>query len=106
LNTLIADKRIKAENFYKNEHNVKLSKLSLNETEKAKEKKREKDTLLCTYYKNFQLALLDELVKLNSWRDVEIITSLPITYLSMRMDNDKNESIIDAKWHPRLCRRL
>lgn len=101
---MIADKRTKAENYYRGQHNVKLTQLSSQEQEK--EKQRERDSLLCTYEDNFQLCLLEQLVRLNSWRDVEIITSIPISYMAVKMENDKNENIVDAKWHSGYCKSL
>ena len=100
LNVLIADKREKVEKYYQNEHTIKLTQLS--SQDKEEEKSMAQKILLCTYEKNFQLLLLEELVNLNSWRDVEIITSLPLTYINSNSNNtqmDKNESILDVKWH-------
>ncbi|CAI2362951.1 unnamed protein product [Moneuplotes crassus] len=104
LNYLIIDKRLKAEEYYKDAHTIKLTQLS--SQEKEKEKLRAKESLLRTYEKNFQLLLLSNLVKLNCWRDVEIMTTIPLTYLSNKFENVRNDSIIDAKWHRGLCQNL
>ena len=98
---IIADKRAKVEEFYRSEHSVKLSRDSNFDSEKEKLKNR--NELLSTYDSNFQLSLLEQLVRINSWRDVEIITAV---FSSTGLENDFNESIIDPKWHTGYCKSL
>ena len=91
---IIAEKKLKVETFYKSEHSVKLSRDSDYDAEKEKIKNR--NDLLSTYENNFQLWLLEQLVRINSWRDVEIITAV---FSSSGIESEFNESAIDPKWH-------
>jgi len=102
LRILIEDKRTKAEEYYENQHTIKLSQSTSIDSEKELERK----LLLCTYEDNFQLSLLEQFVRINSWRDVETLTNLPFAYMSMRVENDRNESLVDPMWHSEFCHSL
>jgi THO complex subunit 2 len=88
----------KSEEYYKNEHTINLAQASATDQERVKMEYAKK-TILKRFDSNFQLSLLEQLVRLNSWRDVEIIISLPTSYSNSMMNIDKNESTVDPKWH-------
>ena len=101
---IVLEKKKIIEHFYDNERVIKLSNDPVEKIQKDKE--RDRQELLKTYNHNFELCLLHEFAKINSWRDIEIITDFVSSYYSHKQENEHNFSMIDPKWHTGYCSTL
>ena len=101
---IVLEKKKIIEHFYDNERVIKLSNDPVEKIQKDKE--RDRQELLKTYNHNFELCLLHEFAKINSWRDIEIITDFVSSYYSHKHENEHNFSMIDPKWHTGYCSTL